>query len=233
MDGITQHLLIFSSLAYLIGSIPFGLLLSKLFLDVDIRTIGSGNIGATNVLRSGNKLLAFATLLLDSGKGAIVIVVSYLVYAFNNVYALNAPDLSHPDSLLSYAELSACIGFFAILGHCFPIWLKFKGGKGVATALGTLLAAVPYAGLAACAAWIITAKVSKISSLSALIAVAVAPIVTAFIYGFAPATICALITILVWIRHKDNIKRLLKGEEPKIGQDKKEKPEHTQKGDKN
>jgi len=118
--------------------------------------------------------------------------------------------------------------FCAILGHCYPVWLKFKGGKGVATALGALLAAAPYAGLAACAAWLITAKLTKISSLSALIAIAIAPLVTFFVYGSAPAAICVLITLLVWWRHRENIKRLLAGTEPKIGTKKKEENVQTQ-----
>ncbi len=194
-------------LGYIIGSIPFGIVLCALSGYGDIRKIGSGNIGATNVLRTGNKTLALLTLLLDSGKGAIPII-------FVHFYQLQFG--SHAVMLL---------GLGAILGHCFPIWLKFKGGKGVATALGVLLAAVPYAGLAACAAWLITAKITKISSLSALVAVAIAPIMTLMLYGTSPAAICALITLLVWIRHKDNIKRLMKGEEPKIGtKKKKEEP---------
>lgn len=200
------------AISYLIGSIPFGLLITKIFGNTDIRTIGSGNIGATNVLRTGNKKLAAATLALDALKGAPLVLLaitsgaSFLNNYENQVFVI-------------------FLGLFAIIGHCFPIWLKFKGGKGVATALGVFLAAVPYAGLAACAAWIITAKITKISSLSALVAVGIAPIVTLFIYGAAPAEICALITILIWIRHKDNIKRLLKGEEPKIGAGKKDKEE--------
>lgn len=203
-------------LAYLFGSIPFGLILSKVFLNEDIRKTGSGNIGTTNVLRTGNKKLAALTLLLDGGKGAFsVLIIFYIDHNFFELLPRNE------------IEVSLAYGLFAVIGHCFPVWLKFKGGKGVATALGVLLAAVPYAGLAAIVTWIITAKVTKISSLSALIAVGVAPIVTFFIYGLAPATICALITLLVWIRHKDNIKRLLKGTEPKIGDKKKEAPSES------
>jgi len=213
-------------LAYIIGSIPFGLVLSKIFLKKDIRNIGSGNIGTTNVLRTGSKKLALATLILDGGKGAaaiwlIVGIPHFLNENFNaTIFSFNTP----PNIQFTFALLS---GLFAVIGHCFPVWLKFKGGKGVATALGVLLAAVPYAGLAAVVTWIITAKITKISSLSALIAVGVAPIVTFFIYGSAPATICALITLLVWIRHKDNIKRLIKGTEPKIGDKKKEAPSES------
>ncbi len=203
-------LLLSLPIGYFLGSIPFGLVLTKIFSKTDIRKIGSGNIGTTNVLRTGSKKLALATLILDGAKAGLLILLVNL----------------HIDPHFTCSDANASgyllIGLFAILGHCFPIWLKFKGGKGVATGLGALLAAVPYAGLAACAAWIATAKISKYSSLSALIAFLIAPIVTLFIYGTDPAPFCALITLLIWVRHKDNIKRLLKGEEPKIGQKKKE-----------
>lgn len=202
-------------LGYVFGSIPFGLILTAKSNLGDIRKIGSGNIGATNVLRTGNKTLAAATLLLDCGKSAVAI------YLWLNILSMD-PDFTSYYNSNTKVEL-LFIGLGSVIGHCFPIWLRFKGGKGVATALGVFLAAVPYAGLAACAAWIITAKITRISSLSALVAVGIAPIVTLFIYGAAPAGICALITLLVWVRHKDNIKRLLKGEEPKIGADKKNK----------
>ena len=208
---------------YLIGSIPFGLLLTKIFGHGDIRKIGSGNIGTTNVLRTGSKKLALSTLFLDGGKGAVLIL---LIFGIPNFIPEGEVIGAYPYKYFTPAvnmefSVSILIGFFAILGHCFPVWLKFKGGKGVATTLGVLLAAVPYAGLAACATWILTAKITKISSLSALVAVAIAPIVTLFVYGSAPAIICTLITLLVWVRHKDNIKRLLKDEEPKIGSNKK------------
>ncbi len=197
--------------SYLIGSIPFGLILTKVFLRVDIRKEGSGNIGTTNVLRTGNKALALLTLLLDSGKGAFAV----FLFAFIPYFYIDLAVYFISNNLTTLAA------FGVILGHCFPIWLKFKGGKGVATALGVLLATVPYAGLAACVAWLVTAKITKISSLSALVAVAIAPIVTLIVYGATLAVTCALITLLVWVRHKDNIKRLLKGEEPKIGSGKK------------
>ncbi len=196
------------ALAYLIGSIPFGLLLTKIFIKQDIRKIGSGNIGATNVLRTGNKPLALATLILDSGKGGFTILALNAAFPYD-------PTLNSAPYALFVAE-DVLIGFCAMLGHCFPIWLKFKGGKGVATTLGTLLAAVPYAGLITCLCWITTAKITKISSLSALIAVAITPIAVYLIYGSEPAIVCTLITLLVWIRHIENIKRLLKGEESRI-----------------
>ncbi|MGH1402677.1 MAG: glycerol-3-phosphate 1-O-acyltransferase PlsY [Alphaproteobacteria bacterium] len=196
---------------YFLGSIPFGLILAKLFGYGDIRKIGSGNIGTTNVLRTGNKALAAATLLLDIGKAAIP---AYILMATNTGITHTPENMGH--------IIGLTFGLSAILGHCFPIWLKFNGGKGVATALGTLLAAVPYAGLIACLCWITTAKVTKISSLSALIAIAIAPIAVYLIYGSGPTIICTLITLLVWIRHIENIKRLLKGEEARIGPKKKQ-----------
>lgn len=190
-------------IAYLLGTIPFGLILTKVFLKVDIRSTGSGNIGATNVLRTGNKSLALATLLSDGLKGVAAILLFFAIQ----------PQIFS----FSYSVSASLIGFFAILGHCFPVWLKFKGGKGVATTLGVLLAAVPYAGLSSCATWLLLALVFKYSSLAALVAAAVAPIVALFVYGPLAAGVCALIALLVWGRHKENIKRLLKGDEPKIG----------------
>ncbi len=194
---------------YLLGAIPFGLFLTKIFAKKDVRSVGSGNVGATNVLRAGGKKLAAATLLLDALKGGISVLIFSAIY----------PGEKFPFAVALF------IGLIAILGHCFPIWLKFKGGKGVATTLGALLAAVPYAGLAACATWLLMAFAFKYSSLSALIAVAVAPIVTLFVYGASPALICVLIALLVWGRHHANIRRLLKGEEPKIGSKKNKKKE--------
>lgn len=198
-------------IAYGIGSIPFGLVLSSIFGYGDIRKIGSGNIGATNVLRTGNKWLALFTLALDTLKGAVAIII------WNNY-----------NTGPCFSNTAYWIAFFVILGHCYPIWLKFKGGKGVATTLGTLLAAAPFAGLAACVTWLVIAFVFKISSLAALVAVAIAPVVTFFLYGSTPAMVAFLITILVWWRHKDNIKRLLRGEEPKINFSKKKSDEPTQ-----
>ena len=217
MSVIIQPGILSLLFCYLIGSIPFGLILTKIFLRVDIRDTGSGNIGATNVLRTGNKRLALATLLLDGSKGAIAIVL--LLFLDSDLYYSLSSE-AHLDGIEYHYYASFC-GVFAILGHCFPVWLKFKGGKGVATTLGVLLAAVPYAGLAACATWLLTAFIFKYSSLAALIAVAVAPVVTIFIYGPYSAFICLLIALLVWWRHKENIKRLINGTEPKIGEKKK------------
>ena len=178
---------------------PFGLILCKLFGYGDVRHIGSGNIGTTNVLRTGNKALAALTLLCDVAKAVLPLGILYTILPHHNL----AP-------FLLYA------GFFIILGHCFPVWLKFRGGKGFATTLGTLFVAVPYAGAAAVGAWLLTALLTRLSSLAALVATAITPIVTFFIYGQTAALMCFIITGLIWWRHKDNIRRLLKGEESKI-----------------
>ncbi len=181
---------------YLLGSVPFGLVLTKAAGLGDIRTIGSGNIGATNVLRTGNKPLAAATLLLDGGKGAIA--------------ALAAGALFGRDPGIA-------AGLAAVVGHNFPIWLRFKGGKGVATTLGALIAISWPAGLGACATWLLMAATFRFSSLSALVALAAAPAYAWFVGDTRAATAAVFLAALVWLRHTDNIARLLKGEEPKIG----------------
>ena len=185
-------------LGYLLGSIPFGLLLTKLAGLGDIRSIGSGNIGATNVLRTGRKDLALATLLLDGGKGAAAVLIARLVSE----------------------DLTVIAGGAAILGHLFPVWLKFKGGKGVATTLGTLIAANWIVGIGACIVWLVAALLFRYSSLSALIAVASAPFLALWLGTHPQAWLAAFAAVLVWIRHHENIRRLLKGEEPKIGKKK-------------
>lgn len=188
---------------YLFGAIPFGLILTRLAGYGDIRAIGSGNIGATNVLRTGNKFLALATFLLDAGKGAIAIAFVIILTGGG-------------------VKISLITGLGAVLGHCYPVWLKFKGGKGVSTALGTLLAAVPLTGLAVCLIWMAMAFSLRISSLSALTAFVLSPLLTAILYGTTPALIVFAIAAVVFFRHKDNIKRLLSGTEPKIGNSKKD-----------
>ena len=207
-----MDLLILIILGYALGSIPFGLALAYLGGYGDIRKIGSGNIGATNVLRTGNKPLAFATLLLDSGKGAIAVGLSALLIHKN---ILTADDFNATSLYIAAA-------FGAIIGHCFPIWLKFKGGKGVATTLGGLLAAMPLVGLGCCVLWLITALIGRISSLSALIALLGAPLIAQLLYSdlLYISTPTALITLLVWVKHHQNIARIVKGEEPKIGKKK-------------
>ena len=182
------------ALAYLLGSIPFGLVLTRLAGLGDIRQIGSGNIGATNVLRTGRKGLAAATLLLDGGKGAVAVLIA----------ARFGPD----------AAVLAAAG--VLLGHCFPVWLKFKGGKGVATALGAWLALSWPVGLIACAAWLLVAVVLRYSSVAALVAVAVAPLAAWKLNGPQLAELGAFMAVLVWVRHHENIARLLRGQESRI-----------------
>lgn len=181
---------------YLFGSVPFGLALTRLAGLGDIRAIGSGNIGATNVLRTGRKDLALATLILDSGKaGMACLAFTFLV--------------STPAGLVAAGA--------AFLGHCFPVWLKFSGGKGVATFLGALLAAAWPVGLLTCLTWLGMALLMRISSLSALAAASLAPLL-ALAFGRSDVAILALfLAALIFWRHQANIDRLLKGEEPLIG----------------
>lgn len=183
-------------LSYLLGAVPFGLVFTKLAGLGDIREIGSGNIGATNVLRTGRKDLAAATLILDAGKGAIAVLLTR--------YFIDP-------------SLAPIAGTAAFLGHCFPVYLKFKGGKGVATFMGTLFAVAPYLGLATGGIWLVSAALFRMSSLSALIAATASPILSYFIVGGNSWPAIAFMTVMIFIRHKDNIGRILKGEEPKIG----------------
>ncbi len=182
-------------LGYFLGSIPFGLVLTRLAGLGDIRNIGSGNIGATNVLRTGNKALALLTLILDGGKGAAAALAAH--------YA--APEL---------APIAAVA---AVLGHLFPVWLGFQGGKGVATTLGALAALSWPVGLAAVLTWLLVAFVFRYSSLSGLVSIALAPAYAWYWTDPAIAIAAAILAIFVWIRHKQNIQRLLAGAEPKIG----------------
>jgi glycerol-3-phosphate acyltransferase PlsY len=180
---------------YLLGSIPFGLILTRL-AGLDIRAIGSGNIGATNVLRTGRKGLAALTLLLDAGKGALSVLAAGLL----------AP------------EAAAVAGFGAVLGHLFPVWLRFRGGKGVATALGVLAAAHWPVGAVAAAVWALMAIVSRYSSLAAIIAFVVAPIAAWVMADTAIALLASVVALLVIERHRANIARLIAGTEPHIGE---------------
>jgi glycerol-3-phosphate acyltransferase PlsY len=182
--------------AYLLGSIPFGMVLARLMGLGNLRDIGSGNIGATNVLRTGSKLAAFLTVLLDGGKGAVAVLVARAMFG----------------------EAAAQIAALAsLMGHCFPIWLGFKGGKGVATFLGILLALFWPAGIAACLSWLGTAIIARISSLSALVASA-ASIGWVWVFGMPTAVgLVIVLTALVWWRHRENIERIIAGTESKIG----------------
>ena len=191
---------------YFLGSIPFGLILTKISGLGDIRKIGSGNIGATNVLRTGNKKLALFTLLLDGGKGAIAI---YLITIISTKVFNNNFDI---------VEFYQCtIAISAVIGHCFPIWLRFKGGKGVATGFGVILSLNLNIGIVALLIWVLIAKVFKISSMSALIAYFLIPILmfyfeTELIYFLSSL----IISLICFVQHRENIKRLIKRSEPEI-----------------
>ena len=180
---------------YLLGSIPFGLVLTRLAGLGDVRKIGSGSIGTTNVLRTGRKDLAAATLVLDSAKGVVAILIAQLW----------GPDMA----------LAAGLG--AVIGHLFPVWLRFKGGKGVATTLGAFLAIAFPVGAACCATWLVVAGLFRYSSLAGLISIAAAPLFAWLIAGdLQLVEFCAILAVLVWLRHHENIRRLLKGEESRI-----------------
>lgn len=188
-------MLVTAVLAYLLGAVPFGIVMARLFGLGDLRSVGSGNIGATNVLRTGNKLAAFLTLLLDSGKGAIAVLLAW--------------GLVGPDA----AQLA---GLAAFIGHCFPIYLGFKGGKGVATYLGTILALSFITGFAACMTWLVIALLFRFSSLAALITAVMVP---AWAWSLGRPDLIALtacLGLLVWVRHRANIERLLSGQETRI-----------------
>ena len=181
--------------SYLLGSIPFGLILTRLAGLGDIRRIGSGNIGATNVLRTGNKALAAATLILDGAKGAVAVLLAQHLYG--------------PDA-------AVIAGAGAFLGHLFPVWLRFRGGKGVATTIGIFLAIAWPVGLIACAVWLLVALLFRYSSLAALIAVAAAPVAAWFLANHQTAGLALFLAVVVWLRHHENIGRLLRGQESRI-----------------
>jgi acyl phosphate:glycerol-3-phosphate acyltransferase len=184
-------------IGYLLGSIPFGLLLTKLAGTADLRSIGSGNIGATNVLRTGRKGLAAATLLLDMLKGTAAVIVSGYFGGPNGA-------------------MLAALGAF--LGHLFPVWLKFRGGKGVAVYIGVLIGLFWPAAVGFCAVWLATAFTSRYSSLAALVASFVTPLFLWWFGHAALASLCAVLTLLLFYMHRENIKRLQAGTEGRIGQ---------------
>jgi glycerol-3-phosphate acyltransferase PlsY len=197
IETSTTLLLLWAVIGYLLGSIPFGMVLARVMGLGNLREIGSGNIGATNVLRTGNKTAAALTLLLDGGKGAVAVLL--------------ARAMAGEDA----AQLAALAAF---LGHCYPIWLGFRGGKGVATFLGIFLALAWPVGLACCATWLVTALVTRVSSKAAIMAAALS---TGWmvVLGYGTGMILAFVlSLLVFWRHRDNIARIKAGTEPKIGQ---------------
>ena len=196
----TDTLILTAVLAYLLGSIPFGVLVTRAMGLGDLRRIGSGNIGATNVLRTGNKGAALATLLLDGGKGALAVVLAR--------------------TFVGAEDAAQVAGLAAFLGHLYPVWLGFRGGKGVATFLGLMLALDWRVGLACCATWAVAVAVTRISSVGALMAAALSPLwLFAFDHGRMLALVLVL-TLLIYIRHAANLGRLKAGTEPRIGQKK-------------
>ena len=199
---------------YLIGSIPFGLILTRFAGLGDIRSIGSGNIGATNVLRTGNKGLAAATLVLDMLKGTAACVLGPLI-AWQLGPAETVGGILSKSQLLAPAGYAA--GLAAFLGHVFPVWLGFKGGKGVATYIGVLLGIVWPAAIVFCAVWLGVAFATRYSSLSALVASMIAPVAAYFLLNATAGGLAAAMSILLIWKHHANIRRLAAGEEPKIG----------------
>ena len=196
-DSDMSVLLLWAVIGYGLGSIPFGMVLARLMGLGNLREIGSGNIGATNVLRTGNKAAAALTLLLDGAKGTVAVLLAR-AYAGGDAVQLAA--------------------LMALVGHCYPVWLGFRGGKGVATFLGVMLALAWPVGVACCLTWLVAAKLSRISSMGALVAAA-SSVLWALLLGYGGAVVLAvLLTALIFWRHRENIARIRAGTEPKIGQ---------------
>lgn len=189
-------LTLWATIGYLLGSIPFGMVVARMMNLGNLRDIGSGNIGATNVLRTGNKKAAALTLIFDAAKGAVALLL--------------ARNFAGEDA----AQLAAVM---AMLGHCFPIWLKFKGGKGVATFLGIMLAYSFPVGAACCVAWLIGAFGWRISSMGALVSAAASTFLLVFMGGGSALFMGIFLTLMVFFRHRENITRIRLGTEPKIG----------------
>ena len=195
-DAAPTMIAVIAALAYLLGSVPFGLVVARAMGLGDVRQIGSGNIGATNVLRTGSKPAALATLVLDGGKGALAVVAAGLAIG---------------------GDAAQVAGLAAFIGHVYPIWLRLKGGKGVATFLGTLLALTPLVGAIALCVWILAALLTRISSLSALIAAATSPVVAWAVGRGDTVSLILSMTALIFLKHAPNIRRLMVGTEPRIG----------------
>lgn len=196
-ESTLLQLILWAAIGYGLGSVPFGMILARLMGLGNLREIGSGNIGATNVLRTGNKTAAALTLLLDGAKGAVAVL---LARAFA------------PEDSVQLAALAAMIG------HCFPVWLGFRGGKGVATFLGVWLALAWPVGLACCATWLASAAVFRISSMGALVAAATSTIWAVFLGYGQDLALGMILTVLVFWRHRENIARIRAGTESRIGQ---------------
>jgi len=198
IETSSSILLLWAVIGYALGSIPFGMVLARVMGLGNLRDIGSGNIGATNVLRTGNRPAAALTLLLDAGKGAVALLMAR--------FATGSEDA---------AQLA---GLAAMLGHCYPIWLGFSGGKGVATFLGLLLALHWPVGVGACIAWLVGAGVSRMSSMGALLAAAASTFLMLFLGAGEALVLGMVLTLLIFWRHRANIARIRAGTEPKIGQ---------------
>mmetsp|Transcript_22313 Transcript_22313/g.35568 ORF Transcript_22313/g.35568 Transcript_22313/m.35568 type:complete len:205 (-) Transcript_22313:5497-6111(-) len=197
LESTAAVMALWAALGYLMGSIPFGMVLARVMNLGNLRDIGSGNIGATNVLRTGNKTAAALTLILDGAKGAVALLLAR---------AITGAD-----------DAAQIAGLAAMFGHCYPVWLRFKGGKGVATFLGLLLALAWPVGIVACIAWLVGAGATRISSMGALLAASTSTFALMFL-GLPQAMVWgAILTILVFWRHRENIKRIRAGTEPKIG----------------
>lgn len=197
IDSTTTQLILWAALGYLIGSIPFGMIVAKVMGLGNLRNIGSGNIGATNVLRTGNKAAAALTLIFDAAKGAVAVIL--------------ARAMAGEDA----AQIAALAAF---LGHCFPVWLGFNGGKGVATFLGLWLALDWRVGAACCLTWLVAAAVWRISSLGALAAAALSVVWVLILTDSSTFALSIVLTLLVYWRHSANLARIKAGTEPKIGQ---------------
>lgn len=196
MTSPTTLLILLGVVGYLLGSIPSGVVIAKAMGLGNLREIGSGNIGATNVLRTGNKRAAAMTLVFDALKGAVAVLAG---------------------RFLAGDDAAQLAGLMAFIGHCFPVWLGFKGGKGVATWFGIMLALVPLAGLIACGIWLLIAGIWRYSSMAALMAAFWMPIAIAFTSNGTAFVLSIILAVLIYLRHRENLKRLKAGTETKIG----------------